>query len=64
MPVRHRTAQQEIAMRETATGDVVWAGEVSRLHTVYPGEYMHEGPAREAFLETFRDLLSHYPRPD
>ncbi|MEX2129879.1 MAG: DUF4136 domain-containing protein [Pseudohongiellaceae bacterium] len=54
----------EISMRETATGQEVWAGEVSRIHTVSPGEYMHEGPARVAFLETFRDLLSGYPSSD
>ena len=54
----------EISMRETATGQEVWAGEVSRIHTVTPGEYMHEGPARVAFQETFRDLLNSYPSPD
>lgn len=54
----------EISMRETATGTVVWGGEISRIHTVTPGEYMHEGPARLAFQETFRDLLSNYPRAD
>ena len=54
----------EITMRETATGQVVWSGEVSRIHNVSPGEYMHEGRAREAFLETFRDLLSKYPAKD
>ncbi|MFM1896518.1 MAG: hypothetical protein RLZZ385_1592 [Pseudomonadota bacterium] len=54
----------EISMRETATGTPVWSGEISRIHTVSPGEYMHEGPARVAFLETFRDLLSNYPSRD
>lgn len=54
----------EISMRETATGQVVWAGEVSRIHNVTPGEYMHEGNARVAFLETFRDLLNQYPSRD
>lgn len=54
----------EVSMRETATGQEVWAGEISRIHTVSPGEYMHEGPARVAFLETFRDLLASYPSRD
>ena len=53
-----------ISMRETRTGEEVWAGQVSRIHTVSPGEYMHEGPARVAFLDTFRDLLSNYPGRD
>ena len=54
----------EISMRESASGDPVWGGEISRIHTVSPGEYMHEGPARAAFLETFRDLLAAYPGRD
>jgi hypothetical protein len=54
----------EISMRETATGQVVWSGEVSRIHNVTPGEYMHEDRAKLAFLETFRDLLNHYPSRD
>ena len=53
-----------VSMRETRTGEEVWAGQVSRIHTVSPGEYMHEGPARVAFLETFRDLLADYPGRD
>ena len=39
-------------------------GQVSRIHTVSPGEFMHEGPARVAFQETFRDLLANYPGRD
>lgn len=54
----------EITMRETGSGEEVWAGEISRIHTVSPGEFMHEGPARVAFLETFRDLLADYPGRD
>jgi len=54
----------DISMRETRTGQEVWAGQISRIHTVSPGEYMHEGPARVAFLETFRDLLQNYPGRD
>ncbi|MCB1671345.1 MAG: DUF4136 domain-containing protein [Gammaproteobacteria bacterium] len=53
-----------VSMRETRTGEEVWAGQISRIHTVSPGEYMHEGNARVAFLETFRDLLSNYPGRD
>ena len=53
-----------ISMRETRSGEEVWAGQVSRIHTVSPGEFMHEGPARVAFQETFRDLLTNYPGRD
>lgn len=58
----HYIAVMEITMRERAGGREIWAGEVSRIHSVQPGEYMHEDGARSAFLETFRDLLSNYPR--
>lgn len=55
-------ANIDITMRERTGGKVIWAGTVSRIHSVQPGEYMHEGGARSAFLATFRDLLSEYPR--
>lgn len=51
----------DITMRETATNKAVWGGKISRIHTVSPGEYMHEDRARGAFLQTFRDLLTSYP---
>jgi hypothetical protein len=51
----------DITIRERSGGKVVWGGTVSRLHSVQPGEYMHQGPATAAFLETFRDVLSEYP---
>jgi len=35
----------DISMLETRTGEEVWVGQVSRIHTVSPGEYMHEGRA-------------------
>ncbi len=51
----------DIEMRERAGGKVVWGGQISRIHSVSPGEYMHEGGARSAFFETFQDLLEAYP---
>jgi hypothetical protein len=51
----------DITIRERSGGKVVWGGTVSRLHSVQPGEYMHQGAATAAFLETFRDVLSEYP---
>tara|TARA_R100001377_G_scaffold18176_2_gene9346 strand:- start:858 stop:1385 length:528 start_codon:yes stop_codon:yes gene_type:complete len=55
-------ANIDISMRERAGGKIVWEGTISRIHTVQPGEYMHEEGASTAFLATFRDLLSEYPR--
>ena len=51
----------DIEIRETATNDIVWAGSISRIHQVVPGEYMHEDRARPAFRQSFRALLSSYP---
>lgn len=55
-------ANIDISMRERASGTEVWAGTISRFHSVQPGEYMHEDGASTAFLDTFRELLSEYPR--
>lgn len=54
-------ANIDITMRERQTGSIVWAGNISRIHSVQPGEYMHQESARPAFLDTFRDLLQGYP---
>ena len=51
----------DIEIRETASDDVVWAGTISRIHQVVPGEYMHEDRARPAFRQAFRAVLSSYP---
>ncbi len=51
----------DIEMRETASGELVWAGSVSRLHSVVPGEYMHQDMARPAFRRAFRTVLNSYP---
>lgn len=50
-----------IEMRETATDKLVWEGRIQRIHRVSPGEYMHEDPARGAFLMAFREVLARYP---
>lgn len=57
----HYIANIDIRMRERRTGDVVWAGTISRIHSVQPGEYMHQESASGAFMQTFRDLLTRYP---
>lgn len=55
-------ANIDITMRERISGKAVWGGTISHVHSVSPGEYMHEEGAKPAFLKTFRDLLSEYPR--
>lgn len=54
-------AQIQIEINETATGERVWAGVISRIHQVTPGEYMHEECAKPAFCEAFKQVLSNYP---
>lgn len=54
-------AQIEVEMYETSTNDLVWAGAISRIHQVTPGEYMHEERAAPSFLAAFATLLAGYP---
>jgi hypothetical protein len=51
----------EIEIVETATNNRVWAGSISRIHQVTPGEYMHEARARPAFSGAFSEVLASYP---
>lgn len=50
-----------IEIHESDSGDLVWAGQINRIHSVLPGAYMHEDRARPAFREAFREALSTYP---
>lgn len=54
-------AEIEVRMYETASNNLVWAGSISRIHQVTPGEYMHEDRARPEFLQAFRRILENYP---
>ncbi len=51
----------EINMIDRRTSERVWAGEISRFHSVSPGEYMHEDDARPSFREAFLTVLENYP---
>lgn len=53
-----------VEIREIQSAELIYAGRIHRLHTVEPGEYMHEGRAYQAFLNGFRELLAQYPRRD
>jgi len=50
-----------VEMRESDTGREVWAGRINRIHTVLPGEYMHEDNARPEFRQAFIQMLESYP---
>ena len=50
-------ARLEVELRQTETAPIIWQGSVERIHTVWPGSYMHTGPASPAILEAFRALL-------
>lgn len=50
-----------VEMRETDTGRDVWAGRINRIHTVLPGEYMHEEGARPEIRNAFTQMLESYP---
>jgi len=54
-------AKINIEIFETRSNDIVWSGEVSRIHQVTPGEYMHEDRARPYFYQAFQSLLESYP---
>jgi len=50
-----------VEMRETEGNRLVWAGQINRIHSVLPGEYMHEERARPAFRDAFSEMLESYP---
>jgi hypothetical protein len=54
-------AEIEIEISEAQTRKVVWAGTISRIHRVSPGEYMHEERARPEFLQAFTTVLESWP---
>jgi len=51
-----------IEIRDTQTNEVVWSGQIQRLHDVGPGEYMHTGKASIALLEAFTQVLQDFPQ--
>ena len=54
-------AEIQVRMYETASNNLVWAGSISRIHQVTPGEYMHEERARPEFRQAFSRILENYP---
>jgi hypothetical protein len=60
-PMLRYVANIVVEMRESDTGREVWAGRISRIHTVLPGEYMHEDGARPEISHAFTEMLESYP---
>jgi hypothetical protein len=54
-------AEINIEIAETVTREKVWAGAISRIHQVAPGEYVHEERASPEFYEAFARVLENYP---
>jgi len=60
----HYVAIIDIQMLESESNEQIWQGNVSKIHHVSPGEYMHEDRARDAFLQAFRTVLNDFPLQD
>jgi hypothetical protein len=56
-------ATLEVKMYETSTAELVWAGSISPINSVAPGEYMHEERAGTQLQAPFRKLLKGYSPP-
>ena len=52
-----------VEVRSKGEPGLLWTGSIQRLHTIRAGDYMHMGPASNAFLQAFRELLVNYPGP-
>ncbi len=57
----HYIATIVVEIKNTADNALLWSGKINRTHHVSPGEYMHGGNARGAFLMAFRNLLKEFP---
>lgn len=53
----------EMELRNAVTRELLWAGSMSRLHSVGPGSYMHEAPARRAIRNALLVLFEGLPGP-
>jgi uncharacterized protein YoaH (UPF0181 family) len=49
-----------IEIRDNSTNEVVWAGQIQRIHDVGPGEYMHTGKASMPLLDAFTQVLEDF----
>jgi len=54
-------AEVKIELRNSVTGERLWAGTMGRVHNVYEGSYMHDAPARTAMRNAFLKIFNDYP---
>lgn len=54
-------AEVKVELRESVSGELLWAGTMGRLHNVYEGSYMHDAPARTAMRNAFLTIFADYP---
>ncbi|MFT7044699.1 MAG: hypothetical protein ACJAW7_003478 [Candidatus Azotimanducaceae bacterium] len=49
-----------IEIRDNSKSELVWAGQIQRIHDVGPGEYMHTGKASTPLLDAFTQVLEDF----
>jgi len=54
-------AEVQLELKNSVTGELLWSGNMRRIHNVYEGSYMHESPARAAMRQAFMDIFADYP---
>ena len=54
-------AEVKIELRDSVTGERLWAGTMGRVHNVYEGSYMHDAPARVAIRNAFMTIFNDFP---
>jgi len=57
-------AQVLVELRNSVSGERLWAGSMQRVHNVYEGSYMHDAPARAAIRNAFAEIFADYPNPE
>lgn len=53
-------ARIAIEVRDARTDEIVYSGQVQRLHDVAAGEWMHTGRASQAILTAFDEVLANF----
>ena len=54
-------AEVQVELKNSVTGEKLWAGSMGRVHNVYEGSYMHDAPAKSAMRNAFLEIFADYP---
>jgi len=54
-------AEVQLELKNSVTGERLWAGTMGRMHNVYEGSYMHDAPAKSAMRNAFLEIFADYP---